>query len=347
MIILSIEFNSLEILDWLRKLRPKRVLIQSPLGLRGLAEQLESMISREGVEALISSSPTWGGCDIAVEEAKRVGADAILHIGHAPFLSHAELPVFYVEARYRDYKPLESMIEPITKTLEGYRRVGVGMSVQWLNHLTRFMDDLAARGYNVVAGDPSGHLAHKGQVLGCDYTSLKTIEHIVDCYIVVGSAFHALGVALISRNPTLMVDPHVQRIEWMDERAKRILATRYYMVQRFKKARRVAILVSKKPGQYMMGLAQKLKNILNENGREASIIVSDEITMDNIADFTYDAYINTACPRLSIEDQARFSKPLILPMEAMVALGKISWEEVLDKGLILSLSLTVSQPVNL
>ncbi|MEM0506984.1 MAG: hypothetical protein QXW58_06995, partial [Thermosphaera sp.] len=37
--------------------------------------------------------------------------------------------------------------------------------------------------------------------------------------------------------------------------------------------------------------------------------------------------------------------PLILPMEAMVALGKISWEEVLDKGLILSLSLTVSQPV--
>jgi 2-(3-amino-3-carboxypropyl)histidine synthase len=346
-VILSVEFDSLEILDWLRKLRPRRVLIQSPLGLRGLAEQICSLISGEGVDAFISSSPTWGGCDIAVEEAKRVGAEAIIHIGHAPFLPHTELPVFYVEARYKDYKPLESLIEPIAKALTGYRKVGVGMSVQWLNHMTQFMEDLAARGFSVVAGGPGGHLAHRGQVLGCDYSSLKTIEPIVDCYIVVGSVFHALGAALISKKPTLMADPHTQKVEWMDERAKRILATRYYLIQRFKEARRIAILVSRKPGQYMMGLAQKLKNILNEDGREANIIVSDEITMENIADFTYDAYINTACPRLSIEDQARFSKPLLLPMEVMVALGRITWEEFLDKGLILNLSLTVPQPTNL
>ncbi|GBC70446.1 hypothetical protein HRbin02_00213 [Candidatus Calditenuaceae archaeon HR02] len=344
---MSIEFDGSEIREWLKKSRPKRVLIQSPLGLRELAEQIGSMVSREGVDAFISSSPTWGGCDIAIEEARRVGADAIIHIGHAPFLPHVEFSVLYVEARYRDYKPLESLIEPITEALTGYKKVGVGMSVQWLNHLAKFIDDLSSRGYNAVAGEPGGHLIHRGQVLGCDYTSLKRIEHLVDCYVVVGSVFHALGAALISKKPVLMADPHSQKIEWMAERARRILATRYYMIQRFKEARRIAILVSRKPGQYMMGLAQKLKKILNENGREASIIVSDEIMMESIADFTYDAYINTACPRLSIEDQARFSKPLLLPVEAMVALGKTTWEEVLDKGLILNLTLTVHQSTNL
>ncbi|MEM0381513.1 MAG: diphthamide biosynthesis enzyme Dph2 [Nitrososphaerota archaeon] len=346
MVNLSVELDSAEIFEWLRMVSPRRVLIQSPLGLRGMAEQLDRMVRQTGVEAIISSSPTWGGCDIAIEEARRVGADAIIHVGHAPFLSHTELPVLYVEARYRDYKPLRDLISSISTELEknGYRKVGVGLSVQWLNHLTQFTNDLRAMGYTVLVGEPGGHLAHRGQVLGCDYTSLKSIESMVDSFLVVGSVFHALGIALTSQKPTLMVDPHAQRVEWMSERAKRILATRYYMIQKFREARRVAILVSRKPGQYMMGLAQRLKKIIIDSGREASIIMSDEIDVNNLADFTYDAYVNTACPRLSIEDQARFPKPMLLPIEVLVATNTLSWEEVLERGLLLNTAPPASGP---
>ncbi|MCS7145453.1 MAG: diphthamide biosynthesis enzyme Dph2 [Nitrososphaerota archaeon] len=342
MVDLSVDFDKEAAMEWLRKVSPRRVLIQSPLGLRALAERLDKFVKEWGAESFISSSPTWGGCDIAVEEAKRVGAEGIIHIGHAPFLSQTELPVLYIEARYRDYKPLKDMVESVASALGNHKRVGVGFTVQWLDHLARFMNDLSAKGFAVLAGEPGGHLSHRGQILGCDYTSLKSIEPLVDCFLVVGSVFHALGAALVSEKPTLMVDPHTQRVEWMGDKAKRILASRYHMITRFQRARRVAIIVSRKPGQYLMGLAQKLKKLLNDKGMEAAIIVSDEITTENLSDFSFDAYVNTACPRLSIEDQARFSKPLLLPVEVLVALEEISWDEVLRNGLLLNMSLKSS-----
>ncbi|MEM4152031.1 MAG: diphthamide biosynthesis enzyme Dph2, partial [Nitrososphaerota archaeon] len=63
MVNLSVELDSAEIFEWLRMVSPRRVLIQSPLGLRDMAEQLDRMVRQTGVEAIISSSPTWGGCD--------------------------------------------------------------------------------------------------------------------------------------------------------------------------------------------------------------------------------------------------------------------------------------------
>jgi len=39
--------------------------------------------------------------------------------------------------------------------------------------------------------------------------------------------------------------------------------------------------------------------------------------------------VNTACPRLSIEDQERLRKPILLPMEVAVALSKASWGEII------------------
>lgn len=332
------DFDCSSVLKWLGSISARRVLIQSPLGLRGVAERLEEAVRKAGVEAFISASPTWGGCDIAVEEAKRIGADAVIHVGHAPFLSQTELPVFYVEARYTDYTPLKVLIEPIVETLKGHKRVGLGATVQWLDHLPSLAQDLTAEGFEIVIGERGGHLAHNGQVLGCDYSTLKSVEHRVDCFLVIGSVFHALGIALISEKPTLMADPLTRRLEWMGDRAKRILSTRYFMIQRFREAHRIGIIVSRKPGQYLMGLAQKLRAKLEKAGREASIIISDEISADTLADFSFEAYVNTACPRLSIEDQARFSKPLLLPVEVLVALNDLSWDEVVERGMLLHMS---------
>jgi len=336
---MQVELDERFVMAWLESLRPRRVLVQGPLGLRPLAERLVSAARAAGYDALLSSSPTWGGCDMAVEEAKRVGADALIHVGHAPFLSNTEIPVLYVEARYKDYQPLKALLYKITDALACYRRVGVGASVQWLDHLPRLTGELASMGFIVYVGESGGHLAYRGQVLGCDYSSMKRIEQQVDCFLVIGSVFHALGLALISTRPTLMVDPHTQKVEWMSERANKILTTRFQMIQRFKEATRIGIIVSRKPGQFMMGLAKRLMATLKKHGKSVEIITTDEVVPEYLSDFSFDAYINTACPRLSIEDQARIDKPLLLPVEALIAVGELSWQEVLEKGLLLNVSL--------
>ena len=45
-----------------------------------------------------------------------------------------------------------------------------------------------------------------------------------------------------------------------------------------------------------------------------------------------DVFVNTACPRVSIDDVGRFNKPIITEKECMVALGKLDWMDLIEKG---------------
>ena len=45
-----------------------------------------------------------------------------------------------------------------------------------------------------------------------------------------------------------------------------------------------------------------------------------------------DCYVNTACPRISIEDHLRFKKPLLTINEVLVVIGDLSWENLCKKG---------------
>jgi 2-(3-amino-3-carboxypropyl)histidine synthase len=48
---------------------------------------------------------------------------------------------------------------------------------------------------------------------------------------------------------------------------------------------------------------------------------------------TIDAYVNTACPRISLDATGKFSKPVLTQSEFMVVCGEVSWESLLKKGL--------------
>ncbi|MBU2560389.1 2-(3-amino-3-carboxypropyl)histidine synthase subunit, partial [archaeon] len=39
------------------------------------------------------------------------------------------------------------------------------------------------------------------------------------------------------------------------------------------------------------------------------------------------AFVNTACPRISIDDAGKFKRPLITPVELEIVLGAREWED--------------------
>jgi 2-(3-amino-3-carboxypropyl)histidine synthase len=60
-----------------------------------------------------------------------------------------------------------------------------------------------------------------------------------------------------------------------------------------------------------------------------------EITPDKIMNFYhFDSFIELACPRIALDDFAKYEKPILTMLEAMVAIGEISWEEILEKGIV-------------
>lgn len=323
-----LEEETKKIVQWIRDNGFKRVLIQSPLGLRGEAVRVLHLLVAEGVEAVLSSSSCWGGCDVAYSQAKAVDADAVIHMGHSRFMERDEVPTYYLECRYTDSTPLLSLAKKFSQ-LCPQSSVGVGLTVQWLNGLEAFLGKLREHGLKPYVGEAEGVLRYRGQVLGCGYSSLLKLSNLVDCFLIVGSIFHGLGLALQTWKRVYAGDPHTQRITDLEKDVEKVLRVRYAQIELFKRAEKVGIIVSVKPGQRRMGLALRLKSMLEEAGKEADIVAVDEVEEESLIDFPYQGYVNTACPRLSIEDQARLQRPLLLPSEVSVALSRVKWESVI------------------
>ena len=321
--------------DELRRLGVRSLLIQSPLGLRAVAAELAKILEAEGYVTVLSNSSCWGACDVAYHEADALGVDVILHLGHTPFLRRDKKPTIYIPCTYWDPSPILDMVPKLADTLRGFGRVGLGASVQWITHVELLRRKLGELGVDTLTHEPRMFAREEAQVLGCDYTSLKPLEEKVGAYLIIGSIFHALGMALLTEKPTYAADPTTQSIKELTETKKKILNQRYAQISRFQRASRIGVIVSIKPGQKRTNIASLIAKILSNNGKEAYVISADEVNEYLMLEYGFDAYVNTACPRLSIEDQVRFPKPLLLPVEALVAVGVLDWGYVIEKGLLM------------
>jgi 2-(3-amino-3-carboxypropyl)histidine synthase len=86
------------------------------------------------------------------------------------------------------------------------------------------------------------------------------------------------------------------------------------------------VLVSSKEGQERLEMAIALKNKIQDQGREAYLILLDNIKPDLLMAFRdLDAFVVTACPRIAIDDDQIYEKPLITPYELEIALGVRDW----------------------
>ena len=69
--------------------------------------------------------------------------------------------------------------------------------------------------------------------------------------------------------------------------------------------------------------------------KEVVLISMNEITDDKLVNlYDIQGFIETACPRISIEDYARFSKPVINYREALVVINDLSFDELFEQGIV-------------
>ena len=71
-----------------------------------------------------------------------------------------------------------------------------------------------------------------------------------------------------------------------------------------------------------------------KHGKQAIIITMNNINNDQLLNFyDIDIFVNTACPRVAIEDSYRFDKPIINYKELLIALDESTFEK--DKNNII------------
>lgn len=329
---LSFDFEEDRVKQEITKFGAKRVLLQLPEGLKPEAPKLAKIIEKYGALAIISADPCYGACDIAIGEAEGLGVDLIVHFGHVKMINTKHVPTIYVEARAT--VTVEAAIVQVFPLLTGYSKVGLATSVQHLQTLNQVRELLVHGGKTVIIGD-AGQMKYPGQVIGCNYSNVTSIAKEVDVFVFVGGGlFHALGVALSTSKPTIIADPYDNRAYSIDAEAQKILKQRFTGIQEAKNAENFGIFIGLKPGQKHWDSALKIKKLAEKNGKAACLLAAREITPETLQEFpSIDAYVNTACPRISLEAPGKFQKPILTAIEFMVVCGEVSWENMLKKGL--------------
>ncbi len=314
----------------LERVGARRVLVQAPQGLKGIALQLSEELIHRGFDVMLSGGPCWGGCDLALNEAREVSADAILHLGHTEFVKQSAIPTIYLECKYQHKIDVEQLMEKSTHLLRPAKRIGLGMTLQWLNLLEHIKQALENHGFSVLYGQHKNGRLYPSQVIGCDYTTVKSIEGQVEKFLIIGSFFHGLGLSMITDKCVVVADPETMHVEDVAQIKRRTLMQRYAQICAFRDSRRVGVILCTKPGQKRESLAMSIVSMLRKAGKDAYVLVLNEVDERFLQDEVFDAYVNTACPRISIDDHAKFKKPILSPSELMVALNLRSWEELIS-----------------
>lgn len=295
-----------------------RLLLQFPEGLKQHALEYAKALETQGNEVFISASPTFGACDLALDEARNIKADKIIHFGHAEF-HEVDFNVEYVEFSVdAQLGILERSLEPLSK----FGKIGLVTTIQHIHQLgdiVRFYED---NGKKVVIGRPYGFAKRRGQILGCDVGSAATIDREVDAFVYFGGGmFHPLGALLSTTKPFMVVEPFANKVEFIDDYRMQYRGRSRGKVIVSLDAKSFGIMLSTKNGQHNMALAKILKERIEKNGLKAEILVAntfDFTSLQNMREF--DAFVNTACPRIAIDDCDRLGKPLLSANELMEVL---------------------------
>ena len=325
-----------KIVDEIRKRGSRRVLLQMPEGLKPIGFRLAKLIEKDArVEVFVSGDPCYGACDLALNTKKHVDADLLIHLGHAEI--PGEFPdenVLFVEAR--SDVSIDAPMVQAAKILETEHVIGLASNVQHIHQLPRAKEILEKHGKDVIIGRASGWLKYPGQVLGCDYGSVRAISDKVDAIVVLsGGDFHALGIPLATGKRTVVVDPFQQTARDMSEICRRLLRKRWANIEKFKGAKKIGIIVGLKSSQMNIALARRLKELLDVNRQQTILISASEVIPETLESFTdLEAYVEISCPRIGTDDQERYRKPILNPEEVMIALGKKSWDDY-TKGMTL------------
>lgn len=309
------------LLEVIRGRNATTVGLQFPVGLRTKAVELAQEIeTKAGVTCLVSADPSFGACDIA-----EMPVDLIVHMGHAPMPHLRYNRVFFYDL---PGPPLTNLafIDAAESMLP--KRVGLLTTTQFRGWLPQIKEHLERAGHEVRIGEPDKRVAYAGQLLGCDYHTAEVVREDVDGFLYIGTGeFHPLGVAFLTDKPIVIADPERGSARTLSDLKDRILRQRFAAIARSKDAKTFGIIVSRKIGQVRMEMARDLKALAEKHGLQANIFLMDLVSPEFLEGYRVDAWVNTACPRIAIEDVLQYKKPLLTPPEFEIVLGERKWED--------------------
>ncbi len=307
---MTIRIDEQKVFKLIEEKRPRVVLVSAPGGLMRQTEELmERVREKYGVTCILAGDSCFGICDTVDEDVGKLHADLALHIGHNATVQTVGDFTYLIDAV--DDVKFDAVVKKAAEALKEHRRLGLVTFSQHIHELTRVKAMLERNGFEVVVGKQN-NLLLGGQIFGCDFSTVYPIRNDVDAFCFLGeSEFHAVGLALSTGKPTYMLDPYLEDVvdmrEAAEERRKRAILAVYKAMD----ANVFGVITGLKEGQKMLGRTNWIVKRLEMHGRRVVQLAMRDITPERLAPLRdVDAFIQTACPRISI-DGFTFDRPVL------------------------------------
>lgn len=312
----SFEFDVEKAKSELEELGAEKIMVQLPDGLKTKVDLFLELFDQDTV---IWGGSCYGACDIPEDIGEN---DALVHVGHAeiPNLG-VDYPIIYLPGKSKRFQDVP---EEFFEKFEG--KVALYAPIQHLHQLDKMEKILSDKNYETIIGKGNCRIKNPGQVLGCNY-SVRVQDADTHLYLGTGR-FHPIGLSFSLMRDVLLYNPSTGEVDTIDEKDRdAFLRKRFAAIVKAEECSKIGIIVSRKKGQRRMKIAKDLQQIGEEEGKKIIIIEIDEIKKDSIDDLGLECAVNTACPRIALDDSDNYDTTLLTPDELMIALNEKEWED--------------------
>ncbi|XP_071303851.1 2-(3-amino-3-carboxypropyl)histidine synthase subunit 1 isoform X2 [Agelaius tricolor] len=310
----------------IRQAQARKVALQMPEGLLMFACTIADIIERfTDAEAVVMGDVTYGACCVDDYTARALGADFLVHYGHScliPIDSTQGLKMLYV---FVDIKiDASHFLETIRFNFAAGTSLALVSTIQFVSTVQAASQELRSQ-YKVCV--PQCKPLSPGEILGC--TSPRLAQD-TDAIVYLGDGrFHLESIMIANPGiPAYRYDPYSKVFSQEHYRHERMHRARQDAILTASTARCWGLILGTLGRQGSPSILQHLESRLRALGRPYVRVLLSEIFPSKLKLFPeVDVWVQVACPRLSIDWGEAFSKPLLTPYEAAVALQDIEWQQ--------------------
>ncbi|GAX79013.1 hypothetical protein CEUSTIGMA_g6453.t1 [Chlamydomonas eustigma] len=313
----------------------KLVAIQFPEGLLMYACMISDILEEfaDVEQTFILGDVTYGACCVDDFSALALGAQFLVHYGHSCLVpvDVTTLPCMYV------FVDISIDIEHLVGTVElNFRpgtRIALAGTIQFSSAIQLARHRLSSQFPSLSV--PKCKPLSPGEVLGCTAPVIEGaggreggVEAIV---FVADGRFHLEAIMIANPSiPAFRYDPYARVLtqEYYDQQGMRDVRKR--AIETSRSAKHWGLILGTLGRQGNPHLMDMLKTKLLDKGLETTVFLMSEISPVRLAKIQgIQAFVQVACPRLSIDWGEGFALPTLTPYEALVALGDVPgwWED--------------------
>jgi len=129
--------------------------------------------------------------------------------------------------------------------------------------------------------------------------------------------------------PAFRYDPYSKSFTHEKYSLEEMKSSRLAAIEQSKQASKFGVILGTLGRQGSVAILRRVASLMESKQKPYVVVLISELSPPRLSLFeeSVDAWVQIACPRLSIDWGSHFTKPLLTTYECMVALGHVAWRD--------------------